>query len=123
MNKKIIGLILSLIMVIGMVGCESKEEKQAKIVEKVRTKVETIMSEDNDTLEGYSYISNKQWKYVEDDNGDYVRMDGTFNYLISFDVALEFYINEDGTDIIKVKSITPNGITETESFNPSLHNL
>ena len=34
--KKIFGILLSLMVVFGMVGCESKEEKQAKIVEKIR---------------------------------------------------------------------------------------
>ena len=120
--KKIFGILLSLIVVFGMVGCESKEEKQAKIVEKVKVKAEETMMQ-NGTVEGWSYISNKQWSYVEDEDGDYVRLDGTFNYLVSFDIAIYFYINEDGTEITKMKFISPEGVEETDNVNPMLKSI
>ena len=120
--KKIFGILLSLMVVFGMVGCESKEEKQAKIVEKVKAKAEETMVQ-NGTVEGWSYISNKQWSYVEDEGGDYIRLDGTFNYLVSFDIAIYFYINEDGTEIIKMKFISPEGVEETDNVNPMLKNI
>ena len=120
--EKIFGILLSLMMVFSMVGCESKEERQAKIVEKVRTKAEETMVQ-NGTVEGWSYISNKQWSYVEDEEGDYVRLDGTFSYLVSFDVAIYFYINEDGTEITKMKFISPEGVEETDNVNPMLKSI
>ena len=120
--EKIFGILLSLMMVFSMVGCESKEERQAKIVEKVRTKAEETMVQ-NGTVEGWSYISNKQWSYVEDEEGDYVRLDGTFSYLVSFDVAIYFYINEDGTEITKMKFISPEGVEETDNINSMMKNL
>ena len=120
--KKIFGILLSLMMVFSMVGCESKEERQAKIVEKVRTKAEETMVQ-NGTVEGWSYISNKQWSYVEDEGGDYVRLDGTFSYLVSFDIAIYFYINEDGTEITKMKFISPEGVEETDNINPITNHI
>ena len=120
--KKIFGILLSLMVVFSMVGCESKEERQAKIVEKVRTKAEETMVQ-NGTVEGWSYISNKQWSYVEDEEGDYVRLDGTFSYLVSFDISIYFYINEDGTEVIKMKFISPEGVEETDNINPMMKNL
>ena len=50
-------------------------------------------------------------------------MDGTFNYLVSFDVAIYFYINEDGTEITKMKFISPEGVEETDNVNPMLKNI
>ena len=67
--KKIFGILLSLMVVFSMVGCESKEERQAKIVEKVKAKAEETIMQSGE-VEGWSYISNKQWSYDDATAGE-----------------------------------------------------
>ena len=61
--------------------------------------------------------------YVEDEEGDYVILDGTFSNLESFDISINIYINEDRTEVKKMKFISPEGVEETDNINPMMKNI
>lgn len=89
--KKLIGMLLVGMMLVSMVGCESEEEKQARILEAVKTKIETNMINN----EAYTILTNKEWSIVKDGDGYIVTLNGTITYLISMPVQTNFTISSD----------------------------
>lgn len=89
--KKILGLLLAGIIAIGSTGCESEEEYKERVIETVKTKVETLSAEDTT----FSQITNKEWSYTKTEDGqEIVTMNGIITYMFSMPVTVQFYIND-----------------------------
>ena len=100
-NKKkgvIIGAVVGLlVLVVGVFFAlfyESEEEYQARVVDAVEQKIETVMV----TNEYWPMFTNKQWSYREDEAGNYevVSVDGTVTtYGMSMPMRFDFYIDDE----------------------------
>ena len=119
-NKKkgvIIGAVVGvLVLVVGVFFAlfyESEEEYQARVVEAVEQKIETVMV----TNEYWPMFTNKQWYYREDETGHYevVSVDGTVtNYGMSMPMRFDFYIDDE--DYVCRITYTFNGITNGQDI-------
>ena len=119
-NKKkavIIGAVVGVLVLVvaGFFALfyESEEEYQARVVEAVEQKIETVMV----TNEYWPMFTNKQWSYREDEAGNYevVSVDGTItNYGMSMPMRFDFYIDDE--DYVCRITYTFNGITNGQDI-------
>ena len=119
-NKKkgvIIGAIVGVLVLVvaGFFALfyESEEEYQARVIEAVEQKIETVMV----TNEYWPMFTNKQWSYREDEAGNYevVSVDGTVtNYGMSMPMRFDFYIDDE--DYVCRITYTFNGITNGQDI-------
>lgn len=108
--KKILSLLLILCTIATCtIGCESQEEYEARVINAVENKVDTLMAE-NDV---YSQVTNKEWSYSKTEDGqEIVTMTGTITYIISATVIFRFYVDTNDGYITKA-SYTFGDDTET----------
>ena len=119
-NKKkgvIIGAVVGVLVLVvaGFFALfyESEEEYQARVVEAVEQKIETVMV----TNEYWPMFTNKQWSYREDEAGNYevVSVDGTVtNYGMSMPMRFDFYIDDE--DYVCRITYTFNGVTNGQDI-------
>ena len=108
-----VGLLVLVVGVFFALFYESEEEYQARVVDAVEQKIETVMV----TNEYWPMFTNKQWSYREDEAGNYevVSVDGTVtNYGISMPMRFDFYI--DNEDYVCRITYTFNGITNGQDI-------
>lgn len=87
--EAIIGIILSIALLTS--GCESEEDYEERVINTVQTRVEEIWKDDVN----YVNITNREWTYGKDDNGnEYVQMAGIFVYGYSAPIVMKFYIKD-----------------------------
>ena len=92
---------------------ESEEEYQARVVDAVEQKIETVMV----TNEYWPMFTNKQWSYREDEAGNYevVSVDGTVTtYGMTMPMRFDFYIDDE--DYVCRITYTFNGITNGQDI-------
>lgn len=98
--KKVLSLLLILCTIATCtIGCESQEEYEARVINAVEDRVDTIMA-DNDA---YYKITNKDWTYSKTEDGqEIVTMTGTITYIVSMTVAVNFYVDTTDGYITKI---------------------
>lgn len=108
--KKILSLLLILCTIATCtMGCESQEEYEARVINAVENKVDTLMAEND----AYSQVTNKEWSYSKTKDGqEIVTMTGTITYVISATIVFRFYVDTNNSYITKV-SYTFGDDTET----------
>ena len=88
--KKILGIVLSLMLVLSMVGCESQEGYEARVVKAVQDKIETKWK----NSVSYVNITDREWTYHKTDNGEeYVQMAGIFVNGYSVPIVTKIYVD------------------------------
>lgn len=108
-----VGVLVLVIGVFFALFYESEEEYQARVVEAVEQKVETMMT----TNEYWSMFTNKQWSYRKDEAGNYevVCVDGAMTaYGVSVPLRFDFYIDNEGY-VCRI-TYTVNGITNGQDI-------
>ena len=116
MFKKIMSMLLCLMLTLGFcTGCESEEERQARIVNAVQTKMETMMETDSDMNELYSMMTNKEWTYSRNNETgeEYVIFNATVTYVVSMPVNIRFTIDTEEGYITYIKG---NILGEKDEF-------
>lgn len=110
--KKILSLLLILCTIATCtIGCESQEEYEARVVNAVEDKIDTLMSE----TDAYSQITNKEWSYSKTENGqEIVTMTGTITNIVSMTVVTKYYVDTDEGYITKMSTTIGN---DTETTN------
>ena len=89
--KKMLSLLVCGMLVVGMVGCESAEDREIRVTEAVKSKFESLMGDDD----LYTQMTNKEWSYSKLDSGEeVVTLTGTITYIFSVNVSYNFYIND-----------------------------
>ena len=90
--KKLISMLLVGMMLASMVGCESEEERQARILEAVKDRVEYIMTGN----EAWEQLTNKEWEIIKKDDKYIVTLHGDISYyMMSCGVAYRFTVSSD----------------------------
>lgn len=89
--KKLLGIFLSLVLTMGvLVGCESQEDYENRVIEAVQERVEEMMSESVD----YVNITDREWTYHKTEDGEeYVQLAGIFVYGYSAPMTAKFYVD------------------------------
>ena len=108
-----VGLLVLVVGVFFALFYESEEEYQARVVDAVEQKIETVMI----TNEYWPMFTNKQWSYREDEAGNYevVSVDGTVTtYGMSMPMRFDFYIDDE--DYVCRITYTFNGITNGQDI-------
>ena len=90
--KKIITIMLALIITIGAVGCESEEERQAKILEAAKNKIECLMAGN----EAWTQLTDKEWEISKHDDEYIVTLHANISYyMMSCEVSYVFTVSND----------------------------
>ena len=90
--KKIISMILVLLIIAGAVGCESKEERQTKILEATKNKIECLMAGN----EAWSQLTDKEWEISKHDDKYIVTLHANISYyMMSCEVSYVFTVSND----------------------------
>ena len=90
--KKLISVILALTIAVGAVGCESEEERQAKILEATKNKIEYLMADNG----GWSQLTDKEWEISKHDDEYIVTLHGNISYyMMSCGVSYVFAVSND----------------------------
>ena len=89
--KKLLGIFLSLVLTMGaLVGCESQEDYENRVIGAVQERVEEMMSESVT----YVNITDREWTYHKTENGEeYVQMSGILVYGYSTPMTAKFYVD------------------------------
>ena len=90
--KKIISMILVLLITAGAVGCENEKERQAKILEATKNKIEYLMAENG----AWSQLNDKEWEISKHDDEYIVTLHGNISYyMMSCGVSYVFTVSND----------------------------
>ena len=90
--KKIISMILVLLITAGAVGCESEEERQAKILESTKNKIEYLMAENG----AWSQLTGKEWEINKHNDEYIVTLHANISYyMMSCEVSYIFTVSND----------------------------
>ena len=85
-------MILVLLITAGAVGCESKEERQTKILEATKNKIECLMTDN----EAWSQLTDKEWEINRHDDEYIVTLHGNISYyMMSCEVSYVFTVSND----------------------------
>ncbi|MDY3948899.1 MAG: hypothetical protein SOZ04_06075 [Bacilli bacterium] len=113
--KKLLTVIMIVLNLIGMVGCESEEEYKARVINSVKTKMETALAEEPQ----YNQLTNKEWSYSKTKDGqEIVTLTGTITYIVQMPVTIQYYIDTKEGYITKA-TITYMDETRTENVPKS----
>ena len=90
--KKLISMILALTIAVGATGCESEEEKQAKILEATKNKIEYLMVGNG----AWSQLTDKEWEISKHDDEYIVTLHANISYyMMSCGVSYVFTVSND----------------------------
>ena len=90
--KKLISMILALTIAVGASGCESEKERQAKILETTKNKIECLMADNG----AWSQLSDKEWKINKRDDEYIITLHGNISYyMMSCGVSYVFTVSSD----------------------------
>ena len=90
--KKLISMILALTIAVGATGCESKEERQTKILEATKNKIEYLMVGNG----AQSQLTDKEWEISKHDDEYIVALHANISYyMMSCGVSYVFTVSND----------------------------
>ena len=90
--KKLISMILALTIIVGATGCESEEERQTKILEATKNKIEYLMVEN----EAWSQLTGKEWEINKHDDEYIATLHANISYyMMSCGVSYVFTVSND----------------------------
>ena len=110
--KKLLGIFLSLVLTMGvLVGCESQEDYENRVIGAVQERVDEMMSESVT----YVNITDREWTYHKTETGEeYVQLAGIFVYGYSVPMTMKLYVDTKDGYITRIV---------TDSINEHYDNL
>ena len=91
-KDKLIPLGLTFTIIAGAVGCESEEERQTKILEATKNKIEYLMAENG----AWSQLTDKEWEINKHNDEYIVTLHANISYyMMSCEVSYVFTVSND----------------------------